>query len=253
VSTNQAVEAKPLGQPDRHKLELKEEIGKAISPTVRATASSPQEDRRNGLILCAINQMMGVGLNLDPNKVPHEADELIAAGIAPKDVGAIQVWQSLDPNKVPHEADELIAAGTAPKDVGAIQVWQSLDPNKVPHEADELIAAGIAPKDVGAIQVWQSLGAQSNVQSDFQFPPNKATLNLLRGMMTMTRKVEVKESELPTGDPDEDAKLLNIFNKLLGPWTRPFLALEEDLNKLLGPWAPPFFALEEDQDPVGGP
>jgi hypothetical protein len=222
VSTNQAVEAKPLGQPDRHKLELKEEIGKAISPTVRATASSPQEDRRNGLILCAINQMMGVGLNLTPNKVPHEADELVAAGIAPKDVGAIQVWQSLDPNKVP-------------------------------HEADELIAAGIAPKDVGAIQVWQSLGAQSNVQSDFQFPPNKATLNLLRGMMTMTRKVEVKESELPTGDPDEDAKLLNIFNKLLGPWTRPFLALEEDLNKLLGPWAPPFFALEEDQDPVGGP
>ncbi|XP_046440773.1 uncharacterized protein LOC124191530 [Daphnia pulex] len=222
VSTNQAVEAKPLGQPDRHKLELKEEIGKAISPTVRATASSPQEDRRNGLILCAINQMMDVGLNLTPNKVPHEADELIAAGIAPKDVGAIQVWQSLDPNKVP-------------------------------HEADELIAAGIAPKDVGAIQVWQSLGAQSNVQSDFQFPPNKATLNLLRGMMTMTRKVEVKESELPTGDPDEDAKLLNIFNKLLGPWTRPFLALEEDLNKLLGPWAPPFFALEEDQDPVGGP
>jgi hypothetical protein len=222
VSTNQAVEAKPLGQPDRHKLELKEEIGKAISPTVRATASSPQEDRRNGLILCAINQMMGVGLNLTPNKVPHEADELIAAGIAPKDVGAIQVWQSLDPNKVP-------------------------------NEADELIAAGIAPKDVGAIQVWQSLGAQSNVQSDFQFPPNKATLNLLRGMMTMTRKVEVKESELPTGDPDEDAKLLNIFNKLLGPWTRPFLALEEDLNKLLGPWAPPFFALEEDQDPVGGP
>jgi hypothetical protein len=222
VSTNQAVEAKPLGQPDRHKLELKEEIGKAISPTVRATASSPQEDRRNGLILCAINQMMGVGLNLTPNKVPHEADELIAAGIAPKDVGAIQVWQSLDPNKVP-------------------------------HEADELIAAGIAPKDVGAIQVWQSLGAQSNVQSDFQFPPNKATLNLLRGMMTMTRKVEVKESELPTGDPDEDAKLLNIFNKLLGPWTRPFLALEEDLNKLLSPWEPPFFALEEDQDPVGGP
>jgi hypothetical protein len=222
VSTNQAVEAKPLGQPDRHKLELKEEIGKAISPTVRATASSPQEDRRNGLILCAINQMMGVGLNLTPNKVPHEADELIAAGIAPKDVGAIQVWQSLDPNKVP-------------------------------NEADELIAAGIAPKDVGAIQVWQSLGAQSNVQSDFQFPPNKATLNLLRGMMTMTRKVEVKESELPTGDPDEDAKLLNIFNKLLGPWTRPFLALEEDLNKLLGPWAPPFFALEEYQDPVGGP
>jgi hypothetical protein len=128
-----------------------------------------------------------------------------------------------------------------------------LDPNKVPHEADELIAAGIAPKDVGAIQVWQSLGAQSNVQSDFQFPPNKATLNLLRGMMTMTRKVEVKESELPTGDPDEDAKLLNIFNKLLGPWTRPFLALEEDLNKLLSPWEPPFFALEEDQDPVGGP
>jgi hypothetical protein len=222
VSTNQAVEAKPLGQPDRHKLELKEEIGKAIGPTVRATASSPQEDRRNGLILCAINQMMGVGLNLTPNKVPYEADELIAAGIAPKDVGAIQVWQSLDPNKVP-------------------------------HEADELIAAGIAPKDVGAIQVWQSLGAQSNVQSDFQFPPNKATLNLLRGMMTMTRKVEVKESELPTGDPDEDAKLLNIFNKLLGPWTRPFLALEEDLNKLLSPWEPPFFALEEDQDPVGGP
>jgi hypothetical protein len=189
VSTNQAVEAKPLGQPDRHKLELKEEIGKAISPTVRATASSPQEDRRNGLILCAINQMMGL----------------------------------------------------------------NSDPNKVPHEADELIAAGIAPKDVGAIQVWQSLGAQSNVQSDFQFPPNKATLNLLRGMMTMTRKVEVKESELPTGDPDEDAKLLNIFNKLLGPWTRPFLALEEDLNKLLSPWEPPFFALEEDQDPVGGP
>jgi hypothetical protein len=132
-------------------------------------------------------------------------------------------------------------------------VGLNLTPNKVPHEADELIAAGIAPKDVGAIQVWQSLGAQSNVQSDFQFPPNKATLNLLRGMMTMTRKVEVKESELPTGDPDEDAKLLNIFNKLLGPWTRPFLALEEDLNKLLGPWAPPFFALEEDQDPVGGP
>jgi hypothetical protein len=204
VSTNQAVEAKPLGQPDRHKLELKEEIGKAISPTVRATASSPQEDRRNGLILCAINQMMG--LNSDPNKVPHEADELIAAGIAPKDVGAIQVWQSLDPNKVP-------------------------------HEADELIAAGIEPKDVGAIQVWQSLGAQSNLQSDTQIPPNKATLNLLRGMMTMPHR-EVKESELPTGDPDEDAKILNMLNKLVGDWARPFLALEEDQDPVGGPSSP---------------
>jgi hypothetical protein len=202
LSTNQAVEAKPLGQPDRHKLELKEEI--AISPTVRATASSPQEDRRNGLILCAINQMMG--LNSDPNKVPHEADELIAAGIAPKDVGAIQVWQSLDPNKVP-------------------------------HEADELIAAGIEPKDVGAIQVWQSLGAQSNLQSDTQIPPNKATLNLLRGMMTMPHR-EVKESELPTGDPDEDAKILNMLNKLVGDWARPFLALEEDQDPVGGPSSP---------------
>jgi hypothetical protein len=204
LSTNQAVEAKPLGQPDRHKLELKEGIGKAISPTVRATASSPQEDRRNGLILCAINQMMG--LNSDPNKVPHEADELIAAGIAPKDVGAIQVWQSLDPNKVP-------------------------------HEADELIAAGIEPKDVGAIQVWQSLGAQSNLQSDTQIPPNKATLNLLRGMMTMPHR-EVKESELPTGDPDEDAKILNMLNKLVGDWARPFLALEEDQDPVGGPSSP---------------
>jgi hypothetical protein len=90
---------------------------------------------------------------------------------------------------------------------------------------------------VGAIQVWQSLGAQSNLQSDTQIPPNKATLNLLRGMMTMPHR-EVKESELPTGDPDEDAKILNMLNKLVGDWARPFLALEEDQDPVGGPSSP---------------
>lgn len=52
----------------------------------RTTTSSPEDDRRNGLVMSAINQLLG---NTDPNNVPKETRKFIAAGIASNDVGAV--------------------------------------------------------------------------------------------------------------------------------------------------------------------
>ncbi|EFX80121.1 hypothetical protein DAPPUDRAFT_103579 [Daphnia pulex] len=49
----------------------------------RATTLSPEDDRRNGLVLSAISQLLG---NTDPNNVSKETRKFIAAGIASKDV-----------------------------------------------------------------------------------------------------------------------------------------------------------------------
>lgn len=58
----------------------------------RATTSSPEDDRRNGLVLSAISQLLG---NTDSNNVPKDTRKFIEAGIASKDVGSVMKWSTM--------------------------------------------------------------------------------------------------------------------------------------------------------------
>jgi hypothetical protein len=66
---------------------------KSIHRGNRRKTSLPGDGRRNGLILSAIQRLLP--LKTDQWKIPREASELVAAGVAEKDLGAVEVMLSL--------------------------------------------------------------------------------------------------------------------------------------------------------------
>jgi hypothetical protein len=65
---------------------------KSIHRGNRRKTSLPGDGRRNGLILSAIQRLLP--LKTDQWKIPREASELVAAGVAEKDLGAVEVMLS---------------------------------------------------------------------------------------------------------------------------------------------------------------
>lgn len=95
----------PCGRPKRPKNSaLDKKIAarllplKAIRNGRRRTTSLPGDGRVNGIVLSAINLLLP--LKTDQKDVPHPASELVAAGIAEKDVGAIAVSLQLPQSSV---------------------------------------------------------------------------------------------------------------------------------------------------------
>jgi hypothetical protein len=66
---------------------------KCIHRGNRRKTSLPGDGRRNGLILSSIQRLLP--LKTDQEKIPREASELVAAVIAEKDVGTVEVMLSL--------------------------------------------------------------------------------------------------------------------------------------------------------------
>jgi hypothetical protein len=66
---------------------------KSIHRGNRRKTSLPGDGRRNGLILSAIQRLLP--LKTDQGKIPREASELVAARVAEKDLGAVEVMLSI--------------------------------------------------------------------------------------------------------------------------------------------------------------
>ncbi|XP_046439647.1 uncharacterized protein LOC124190821 isoform X3 [Daphnia pulex] len=68
-------------------------LHKSIRQGRRRKLSLPGDGRRNGMMLSAIQRLLS--LKTDQGKIPREASELVAAGVAEKDVGAVERARSL--------------------------------------------------------------------------------------------------------------------------------------------------------------